>query len=261
VVLTDGEGGCKTGDTQHDLKAPCLFWLARPREARRRLSAGSTGYLAEIEEEATGRAVGDYAESLSLRFMADQTMLLALAGHAPARAIIAQSFEAILAELHTPQMGSAMLLAAHLRVILVVMFRVSGAEEIAQSGGGDTARMLQRFRQLVEINFRAHWRIAAYAEALGISHDRLHAICTRELGKTPKALVSERLAREAALGLERSLLTIEQLSDALGFRDPAHFSHFFKRVGGMPPGAYRQAMTAAARTGATMEPASFADWP
>jgi AraC-like DNA-binding protein len=261
VLLSDGDGEWTAGDSVYRLQAPCLFWLSRPENSALRLSAGTTGYLAEMEDEATARAVGDYAESLSLRFLADRTIELALTGRVGALSAVSSSLDAILEELLLPQAGSVMLLAAHLRIILVVMFRISGDEEIARAGGGDNARLLQRFRQLVETNFRAHWRIAAYAEALGISHDRLHAICARGLGKTPKSLVSERLAREAAQGLERSLLTLEQLSHALGFKDPAHFSHFFKRTAGMSPGAYRQSMIASLRGGIAVEPASFADWP
>ena len=83
----------------------------------------------------------------------------------------------------------------------------------------------------------------------------------RELDKTPKSLIAERLAREASLGLERSTLSIKQLSYSLGFRDPAHFSNFFRRMTGMTPGRFRKLMATASPDSDGFSPPSFADWP
>ena len=58
-----------------------------------------------------------------------------------------------------------------------------------------------------------------------------------------------------------STLTIEQLSHSLGFRDPAHFSNFFKRTTGMTPGGYRKMMVSTEAGRASVSPTSFADWP
>lgn len=96
---------------------------------------------------------------------------------------------------------------------------------------------------------------------LRISADRLHAICTTGIGKSPNALVSERLAHEAAIRLECSALTIEQLGHALAFGDPAHFSNFFRRMTGMAPGRYRKLVSTARAEAANVAAASFADWP
>ena len=51
------------------------------------------------------------------------------------------------------------------------------------------------------------------------------------------------------MALERSTLSIEQLSHSLGFRDPAHFSHFHKRMTGLAPGKFRKMLGSAANTG------------
>jgi len=259
VHLEDGGAHMEAGETSYTLEAPVLFWLRDPAECRLVAEAGTTGYLAEISEDIVARSVGDFSETAILRFMVDQNQMLPLGGFK--ERAFSSSLANISAEMQSPQSGSEMLIVAHLRIILVAMMRLLGAEEPQQGGAGSSARFLQRFRQLVESNFRAHWTIARYAELIGISHDRLHAICQRELDKTPKALVAERLAREAGLGLERSTLTIEQLSHSLGFRDPAHFSHFFKRMTGMPPGKFRRMMAISWPGNANVSPANFADWP
>lgn len=241
------------------LKAPALFWLGHSSGQRLAVEAGTSGYVAEFAEQTVTRAAGDFSDTGQLIAIAERDHHLPL--ERKSSLAIAASLSAIRDELHTPQSGSQMLMVAHLRVILVAIMRLAGAEEPFQGSAGTASHFLQQFRQLLEGNFRSHWPVSLYAERLGISYDRLHAICRRELGKGPKALVAERLAREAGLGLERSTMSIEQLSHALGFRDPAHFSHFFKRMTGVTPGAFRR-MTAHQTPGTiSASPANFADWP
>jgi len=261
IYLKDGGARVETGEEVYALEAPLIFWLNKADGCRLTAEAGTTGYLTEIPEEIVARAVGDFSETATLRSMVDQNQILSLDLLKGNVEDFSSSLATILSEIQAPQSGSAMLIIAHLRIILVAMMRLTGAEEPQQGGAGSSARFLQRFRQLVESNFRAHWPISRYAELIGISHDRLHAICQRELDKTPKALVAERLAREAGLGLERSTVTIEQLSHTLGFRDPAHFSHFFKRMTGTPPGKFRRMMANSSHDSSSVSPANFAEWP
>ena len=206
-------------------------------------------------------AIGDQAESGALAALADRDFALSLAGYPDEAASIERCLVALAAEQAERRSGSPLLVSALLRIVLVLLLRVSGGAETSMPSAGERQALLQRFRQLVEMNFRSHWTIRQYAEALSISADRLHAICQAGVGKTPKALVSERLAHEAATRLERSSLTIEQLGHVLGFGDPAHFSNFFSRMRGMPPGRYRR-LAAASETELGRHAAPrFADWP
>ncbi len=259
IFVSDGKAEIVNGDEALSFEAPAVFWLSRSSGRRVVLDAGTTGYVAEIADDMVARAAGDFSETARLRFVIDSDHCLSLEPRHDAA--LTSSLATIVAELQTPQIGSEMMIIAQLRIILVTIMRLSGVEDPHSDKSGSGAYFLHQFRRLVEINFRAHWPISRYARLIGISHDRLHAICRRELRKTPKALVAERLAREAGLSLERSTLTIEQLSHSLGFRDPAHFSHFFKRMTGVTPGAFRKMMARAASDGAAASPANFGDWP
>jgi AraC family transcriptional activator of pobA len=86
--------------------------------------------------------------------------------------------------------------------------------------------------------------VASYAEQLGLTVDRLHAICTRQLGRSPRVLIQQRVMNEAIARLEISAITTKQLAFILGFKDPGYFNRFFARRMGLPP-----------------EPLTFADWP
>jgi AraC-like DNA-binding protein len=259
ILLEDGEGQLEAPDVEPvTVTGPSLHWLVRAGGMRFRAEAGSIGYVGAVGETFLAQLNTGYADSLILSLAADRDHHSSpdAADDIDVRAILAT----IHRELQMQRVGSPIVLAAQVQVLLVAMSRLDGLE-VALEGAGVDARFLRSFRSLLESNFRAHWPVRRYAERIGISHDRLHSICRRKLGRTPKALIAERLAREAAQGLERSTLSLEQLSYALGFRDPAHFSHFFKRVMGLSPGAYRRRTAAGTAGNLAWSPANFADWP
>lgn len=260
VLLVDGAGEAEA-ETRHAIAAPALLWLGDLKPGRLRTEAGATGFRGTISNDLIIAAIGDLPESVDLRYLVDRDFVLSLAGAPDQIGVLERCMNAVSLENQQPREASSLLLSALLRIILVVMLRQSSGSDLMLPGVGEKAGLLQRFRQLVEMNFRAHWSVAQYAEALGISADRLHAVCTTGIGKPPKALVSERLAQEALQRMERSSITIQQLGHSLGFNDPAHFSSFFKRMTGMAPSRYRELMAKSRADGQNPHPKRFADWP
>ncbi len=103
-----------------------------------------------------------------------------------------------------------------------------------------------RFLMLVERHHAEHWALARYAEALGLSTQRLNRLAQAEAGRSALDVVHERLTREACRRLYFVALPAEKLALELGFEDPAYFSRFFKRRIGMSPRAWREAQRATA---------------
>jgi AraC family transcriptional activator of pobA len=259
ILLEDGEGWLddRAKDLPEKISSPSFHWLVRAEGLRLRAEAGSTGYIGSVSEAFLAQLSAGHADAAMLGFAANSDHHLELNNDAEREVV------AILGSLHreldSPRVGFSIVVAAQLRILLITMLRLAGLDSSFE-GAGSEARFLQRFRELVEANFRARWTVKHYAEHIGISHDRLHSLCSRRLGRTPKALIAERVAREAALGLERSTMSLEQLSYSLGFRDPAHFSHFFKRVTGISPGAHRRRSIGSNKE--NQRPSvTFADWP
>lgn len=261
ILLTDGSGDAETSRTRFSIAAPAVVWLGDMQAGRLRVEAGATGYRAWASEPTIVSAIGDQADSPGLAQLVDRSFVLSLSEQDQQASALERCMRGVMQELHTPLDASPLMLTALLRIMLVSILRVSGGLQDAMASAGDRSGLLRRFRQLVEMNFRSHWTVGRYAETLGITPDRLHALCTSGTGKSPKALISERLANEAALRLGRSPLTIEQLGHALGFNDPAHFSTFFKRMTGMPPGRYRRLAISSRMDGQNAPAPRFADWP
>jgi AraC-like DNA-binding protein len=242
--------------------APALIWLPPRSASLLHLKAGSSGHLLGIPDDLLISAIGNSAESAVLGHIISRRLILPGGGHQALLDDMQHSFAAIEREAAEASRGSRTSVAAHIVLLLVGLWRVSGIEAVAGQSHGPASAILQRFRHLVELHYRDHWPISRFAEATGVSSDRLHALCRRDLGQSPLKLLHDRILREAQDLLDRSVLTIEQVSTHLGFSDPAHFSRFFKQRAGVSPATFRKNTTRGdeERRNA-LRHSSYADWP
>lgn len=260
ILLAAGSASVGGQAASIELVAPCLAWLPIGAEHFLRLGAGSSGELLTLSDMLVKDAVGQDAEAIHLRLINERAVVVN-AADSVAIAEAANSFRAVVQEVRRDERGSWSYLTAHVALILVQCWRMSGFEDVARQDSDSHSALLVRYRHLVEKHFRERWRIADYARKLGVSHDRLHDICVRVLQRTPKDLLHDRLGHEASLRLARSGLSIEALSDYLGFRSASHFSRFFKQRSGFTPAAYRRAARDATAPSQVLAATAYADWP
>ncbi|SDV01800.1 helix-turn-helix domain-containing protein [Pseudomonas mucidolens] len=102
----------------------------------------------------------------------------------------------------------------------------------------------RRFTQLVEQHYREHPKIEDLAHTLGISVSHLNGTC-RELGGQPALqIMHDRQLLEAKRLLTYTSMTINEMSEVLGFSDPTNFSRLFRRRVGFSPKAFREQLKA-----------------
>jgi AraC family transcriptional regulator, transcriptional activator of pobA len=99
--------------------------------------------------------------------------------------------------------------------------------------------LVARFRRLVELRYREHLGLVAYAAELGVSQTRLRRACLSVAGQSPVELVHMRLLVEAERQLRYTSLSIAQIGYHLGFQDPAYFSRFFTNRMRLSPREFR----------------------
>ena len=100
--------------------------------------------------------------------------------------------------------------------------------------------LIQRFKDLIEDHYLAHWRVNDYAKALSISPTHLSRLSRSATGNSALRLIEARLMREARRNLAYTSLSISNIAYALGYNDPAYFSRVFARDAGLSPKAFRQ---------------------
>jgi len=261
VLLTSGGGVIQHDSEPAFLTGPCLAWLPWKQGQVLRVRAGCVGYQFSIDDQLLANALGHNPESADIRSLLDRQVVASLRDAPEPLADAMHAFDVIVREMRRPRVGSWTMVQAQVRAILVLLWRRSGGEDEVPQARGQAGRTLLQFRQLLEAHFRDRWPVQRYAAELGVSPDRLHDICRRELDRTPLQLVHDRVVYEARLRLERSTQTVEQVAGSLGFRDVGHFSRFFKSNVGVPPGAYRDRSTAPAGDGNAVQSLNYSDWP
>jgi AraC-like DNA-binding protein len=95
------------------------------------------------------------------------------------------------------------------------------------------------FRSCIESDFRRHHDVAHYARGLGYSERTLTRSALAATGRSAKGVIEERVVLEAKRLLTHHGLTAARCATELGFADASAFSRFFRRVVGVPPGAWR----------------------
>lgn len=260
VVLSQGRLMVGSDDQADGLEGPGFAIFPPSPVKRLRLAAGSRGYVIGAAMDVMTDAIGDYAESPAIRRFLSHASVLSVLNAAECRLLEAHC-QGLVGEVQGHGQPSQMVVSAHLRLLLLWAWRHHTPEEptVSLVAGGVT--LLQQFRQLVEAEFRHHLSISDYARQLGISTDRLHAICRRHLNRAPMELLHERLVQEARIRLERSERSVREISDGLGFKDPAHFSHFFKGKTGLSPARYRTAVRQTSAPSSVRANVEYHDWP
>ena len=149
-------------------------------------------------------------------------------------------FESIVQEYGRQAPGRDLMLQALISVLLVSIsrrWRVLSSQEGPERDRG--REHVEAFTKLLETHFREHWSIERYAGAVGISAAHLNALCRRLAGQSALQMINQRLVLEAKRCLVYTVMTVNQVSDSLGFSEPAYFSRFFKRETGVAPKAFR----------------------
>ncbi len=202
-----------------------------------------------VFEHGTVGIVLSFAHGLAAELAAASSGLAEYLGQPQARTLIRATVretdlkalgEMLLREFTRAAPGRHSALRGLLEALLANVWRLgSGQETLAGDALGTERELVARYRRLIEVHFRSHRSVQAYAAQLGASESRLRRACLAVTGQSPVAAVHLRMLVEAERLLRYTTMTISQVAYHLGFEDPAYFSRFFSRFKRCSPRAFR----------------------
>lgn len=101
-------------------------------------------------------------------------------------------------------------------------------------------RTVRKYKSLISNAFLEHREVSYYAEQLHVSANYLNEIVKAETGISAKRHITERILLEAKNLLSYSELNIAEISHALQFSEPTHFTKFFKKETGLTPKSFQK---------------------
>lgn len=98
---------------------------------------------------------------------------------------------------------------------------------------------LERINRYIYNHYRENLTLADLAALFFIKKEYLSTLFRKYYGETVGQLIIRLKIADSKRQLSYSDRTISEISESLGYLDPSHFNHQFKKETGIPPGQYR----------------------
>jgi AraC family transcriptional regulator, transcriptional activator of pobA len=255
LYVERGRGGHRLGSRTQDVTPGDLVLLTPGPVHDAADLAGVTGWAVEFDPLAVGlrhAAVFEVAPGLSLSRAWWANPLLAPFLRAeqhptaarftiprPERRLWSQHLEVMHAE-HSERLdGYQEVVAAYLRILLVVLGRVAADFTATLDRRGDAT--LARVFAVIEQRHGEPLSTADVAAAVGLTPGYLTTLVRRHTGRTVGDWITERKMATARDLLLTTDLTAEQIATRIGYLDPTYFSRRFRQTHGTSLRTWRAA--------------------
>lgn len=239
LLAVAGRGELRADSLTRDFRAPALVTVPPGIVHGYRFEPGTEGWVVTLSDSFASEILGPRDSEIGPAMT--EARLMPLDTDGTTAQMLSVQFAAIAEEFRNPALGSLAAIAAHIRLIFVAQARLRQADRQAALARDADAVLYARFRNLVELHYRDHRPVSAYAEDLAVTEKRLTAACRRAVERAPLEVIHARLLIEAKRNLLYTSMTVAEAGYALGFRDPAYFTRFFTRRAGMAPKQFKAA--------------------
>jgi len=151
---------------------------------------------------------------------------------------VSRIFESILIEKKQQEIVNNELIAVKIVELLILGERLFELEQSLEANQ-PLVDSIKRFVDMLDEYFSKEHSVKFYAEQLAMHPNHLNALIKKHTGLSAKESIQNRILLEIKHLLHSTKLSIKQISDQMGFRDPNYFTTFFKRAEKLSPGNYR----------------------
>ena len=107
-------------------------------------------------------------------------------------------------------------------------------------GNSRSEELYNQFLDAVEHYYNRYADVAFYAEQLNVSPRYLGQVTRQITGRSPKAIIDERIASEIETLITTTNKPLKDVAQMLGFSSQAHLSRFFKKRRGVSPTEFQR---------------------
>lgn len=244
ITLVTGRSNYHFANKTIELRGHALFF-ANPQVPYHwePLDDAQTGMFCIFTEGFLQRQLGSSPQELPMFRPGGQPIYFLTDEQATA---LRQLFEKMLTELQADYAYKYDLLRAYTIELLHSALKLQPATTLYHDSTAAT-RIASLFTELLERQFpiespgqRVRLRTAeAFAGQLAVHVNHLNRALKQVTGKTTTQLIAARLVQEGHALLKHTPWQVAEISNCLGFEEPAHFSNFFRKQTGVAPSAVR----------------------
>lgn len=239
LFLSGGSAKVRIDHELYNIAAPAVISIPGNTVHGFQFMPGSEGWVLTVGDTLLSSGRDPRSQAL-IRPLMVSPVLLSLSDSPKTVSLISSMLDKIEGEFNLPEPGRGAMFDWMIQIILVEIGRRQQRLAPTETDQQKRHDQFQRFRELLEQNYKAHWSVEDYADHLGMTAPRLNRLCRNMTGKTAGAVVQDRLTLEAQRLLIYTNATATMVAYEIGFRDPAYFSRFFRRRTGLSPVEYRQ---------------------
>lgn len=238
LYVVQGAAEVSLDNTKVCVKAPCLLWIPAQTVHSFDFSEDVNGPVVTAAQRPLEALVG--VASPELLPIIRKPAVISLDDSSQHAESLMPLFLAIEREAHSQAIGQLTAGMALLAAICVQMARLTHVTETAPLNANSRKTVqIEKFKAMVDENYKKHLPILAYADQLGITPGQLSRLCREVLGVSSLDIINARLIHEAQRVLVYTGNSVKQLAYVLGFSDETYFGRFFRKHTGLSPREFR----------------------
>lgn len=239
MLVTEGHAEAVLDNEKVKLEAPCLVIIPAGTVHGFHFSPNTQGRIVSVALGFLEYNSRSMDQDIILE-MISQSIVLPYAGSVRHFEAVKKIIDQILAEFRYPQEGRAIVFDALLRTLLIHVLRHKKINSVKQTTHSHQRTIINRYRSLIEVNYKQRWTVADYASEMCITESKLNNICKSFTQKSAFEVLQARILLEAQRYLIYTNASLDEIAYDLGHNDSAYFCRYFKKRTGMTPKAFRK---------------------
>lgn len=239
IILIRGEADILVNMTRYQVKAPAMVILMEGMVVQHNaLSENAKLNVMGLSNEFTDRILSDANVSIQLRAIVRTDPVFPIAGK---RGILMR-FHFLLQDILSMTDNKYRLEAVKYMTLTLFCGFALGRDEYPSKEHSHKEEIVENYMKLVRNHYQEERGVAFYADKMCLSAKYLSQVVKDITGKPALDWIDEHVITESKALLKSTNLSVEQISIRMNFLSTALFGKFFKRVCGLSPREYRNAV-------------------